>query len=47
MALHADSLNEAGFVQDTLAAIADKQAYVARETEAWQALARSTDFAAG
>ena len=32
---------------DTLAAIADKQAYVARETEAWQALARSTDFAAG
>lgn len=32
---------------DTLAAIADKQAYVARETEAWQALARSTDFPAG
>lgn len=32
---------------DTLAAIADKQAYVARETQAWEALARSTDFAAG
>ncbi|WP_144655483.1 oxidoreductase [Achromobacter dolens] len=31
---------------DTLAAIAEKLAYVARETETWQALARSTDFAA-
>jgi NAD(P)-dependent dehydrogenase (short-subunit alcohol dehydrogenase family) len=31
---------------DTLQAIADKNAYVARETEAWKALAASTDFPA-
>jgi len=31
---------------DTLAAIAAKNAYVARETEAWRALSASTDFAA-
>jgi NAD(P)-dependent dehydrogenase (short-subunit alcohol dehydrogenase family) len=31
---------------DTLGVIARKQAYVARETEAWRTLAASTDFAA-
>jgi NAD(P)-dependent dehydrogenase (short-subunit alcohol dehydrogenase family) len=31
---------------DTLAAIAEKNAYVTQETEAWRALSASTDFAA-
>lgn len=31
---------------DALAAIQAKQAYVAQETQAWEALSRSTDFAA-
>ena len=31
---------------DTLKAIADKNAYVAAETETWKELSRSTDFPA-